>query len=279
MALIRVGPDGTRAQYGGGDPPARVRSVRDDLNGEMILEPGCRLSDVWKLLTFDAEFYARVFCDVLEGNDLDDFLREGRQLANEREPGELPVGLELHWYGVDFDVPGSHDEEQGEDGEDDIYQGAGLRPVAGPHEDPSDIEVRFAVSRLPLCDLLPLPLTMDKLFRVRTWVGRDYRLVGANQQAFSVYQVFHAILSEVSFFGTPAQRALAVSAMDAQRHKLIAEKERLEAEAKAIEEEIKAEEQSSGDEDEDDEDRPYDDGYHFDDEDDEGEEWKRGVTA
>ena len=192
-----------------------LTSLAPYLNSEIELDENTTFEHVWNYLEKDVEFFDTVFFDALGKHPLKDYIEQSKNARSEEkdeDPTDSMKFLELRWS---TDII---DDETGE-----IFIGTDFGGV-GPHEynDGSgkiirDEDCSYAVEFTPVQDLLAYPLKLDKEFIIQKYDHKSpngVKIIFKGVRKFTVYDLFHGILWEISFLGSPENQLQEIAGLD-----------------------------------------------------------------
>lgn len=185
-----------------------VESLITFLNCDVELKPGTTLRHVWNYLEHDAEFFGQVFRQAMGGFPVDAFVKQAKKPVTDTEEEEDPdnrmEALEVYWDAdvwedkfevfASFHGTGRHK-----------YQDANGNEIVG--------DCGYAVEFSPINELLDYPLLLDPQFNI-TDKENNHETLWSGTRAWTVYDMYFAILYEITFVGTPDDQIRRVADLD-----------------------------------------------------------------
>lgn len=183
-----------------------VESLAEYFNCVVKLKPGTTFRHVWKYLEQDAEFFGQVFSQAMGRFPIYAYVEQGKK-PHEPEENEDPDhsmhALEVYWdVGVwedkfkefaSFHGTGRHK-----------YQDADGNEIVG--------DCGWAVEFTPVNELMYYPLLLDDKFVIID--EKTHKPIWSGTREWTVYEMYYAILYEITFVGTPDDQVRKMADLD-----------------------------------------------------------------
>lgn len=182
-----------------------VDSLVEYLGCPVVLKAGTTLAHVWAYLERDADFFGTVFRQAMGNFSIDLYIKQAKKPDASREdedPQNCMVGLEAGW--------------DAEIWEDEITISTDFRGI-GPQKAPDGALIEdggWAVEMTPINELLSYPFRLDEEFIVCDRSTKDYKELWKGKREWTVYDMYFAILFEITFCGTPNDQIRRVAELD-----------------------------------------------------------------
>jgi hypothetical protein len=189
----------------------RVSSVIPYLSEEIQLEKGFTLSDLFKIIEKEKEVFEVIFSSQMGHFPIQPFIDEIKKRVKKAHQEEIEF-LECYWVAEQFDY--AEGPRQIDDGENEITISVGFHGN-GVWSDPPESfekdangEVRggIAIEFTALNELKHFPIELDRRFVIGPKNYEQGENLVEGVRDFTVYEVFGAILSELTFCGLPEDR-------------------------------------------------------------------------
>ncbi len=185
-----------------------VDSLIHYLNSPVVLKPVTTFAHVWDYLERDAEFFGNVFYQAMGGFSIQEYIKQARKPHTpdeDEDPQNCMVGLSVGWA---TDI--------WEDEINIFTDFGGFGPQTIPNGDGTErvIEGGWAVEMTPINELLHYPLSLDDGFVVREESTKDYKELWKGKREWTVYDMYYAILFEITFCGVPNDQIRKVAELD-----------------------------------------------------------------
>lgn len=185
-----------------------VESLAEFLNCDVELRPGTTLRHIWAYLEQDAEFFGRVFRQAMGGFPIEAYITQGQRPVTDNEEDEDPDNrmeiLEVYWdadvWDDKFEVFAS-------------FHGRGKHKWINADGVQEIGECGYAVEYTPVNELLDYPLLLDPQFNIID-KENNYETMWSGTRAWTVYDLYYAILYEITFCGTPDDQVRRVAELD-----------------------------------------------------------------
>lgn len=164
-----------------------IDSLKQFLNCEVTITEGTTFWDVWKYITFDVKYFNTVFSDALGYHDLSLYVDQGMKNGSEIDEDKKH---KMQYLQAEWDV--------------DIHEGVlristdfgGIGPqkslISG-----KEYVGKYAIEFMPVNDLMRYPLKLNEELEIN---GKKIK------KPWTVYDMYYAILFEISFLGTPNEQ-------------------------------------------------------------------------
>ncbi len=208
----------------------KVKSIIPYLNEEIHIDSEITLEDLFAIVAVDEEIMNIVFGSHLGNHELRPYLDEVKKECMPESREEMDY-IEFTWVAEQFNYKDFYEKFKGEEGQDSFL--GKLGKLKEPDEDevteitiyidvhawgkfePQEDEIyekgeellthtSYAIEFTPIYRMKHLPIKLDKAFILRKEDGETVLVEG--QRDFTVFEIFGAILSEISFAGLPEER-------------------------------------------------------------------------
>ena len=171
-----------------------------------IADDKTMFDDIWRYIEADAEIYDEIFSAALGNFDLQIYIDQFKKPSRDRsddDPNNSMNRLEVGWSASVY---------QGELAICTDFGGVGMMTDAF-YQQKEPEEIGYAVEFTPINDLKGYPFFINDRLVIHD--DEDYKnTVFEGKREFTVYDMIHAILFEISFIGTPQNQMAFFAEMD-----------------------------------------------------------------
>lgn len=175
-----------------------VTSLASYLTTKVEIKDNFTFGDLWHFIEIDSAIYGLVFSEAMGNFPIEFYIDDAKRSPNPVKHKQHEMNyLEVYW-----DV--NHSKGQNSNIFDvyPCFHGVGpdLHSTVGA-------DIGWAIDFTPISDLLKYPLKLNKLVKVYP-IGfvKGRKTVVNAERYFSLFDVLHTILYEITFCGTPAHR-------------------------------------------------------------------------
>lgn len=184
-----------------------VESLVEFLNCDVELQAGTTLRHVWTCLERDAAFFGRVFRQAMGKFPIEAYIKQSQRPVTDDKDEENPNNrmevLEIYW---DVDVKEDKFEVFA------CFHGRGKHEWTNADGVKKVVECGYAVEYTPLNELLDYPLLLNRQFNVID--EENDATIWSGTREWTVYDLYYAILFEITFCGTPDDQLRRVAELD-----------------------------------------------------------------
>jgi hypothetical protein len=169
-----------------------LESILPYMGAEVLCE-GMTMGTLFSLIEQDKAFFALLFHIDIGGWELDPFFDEMKQPLTEEEQNNISIykAVRIHWY-VFYDKTNKPE----------LYIEPTIHVDAIEKDGSTE---HYASDFMRVSHMRELPIVLDEEVRINDDMGTYENIIVSNRK-FSLYEIIKAILTEITFNGSPGRR-------------------------------------------------------------------------